>query len=144
MLINIHNLWWCCHELPWNLIWKLMSIYSSSLVMLSRAQPEPNTTTVNAICNPNTAQPNLRIDWAILTVICNLICSHLQHTYSGHLINLRRVRTRISFSFATIFANLIFLCAIFFNFEPDFEPNFGHFSPKNYLVRKKVFIYWFL
>ena len=28
-------------------------------------------------------------------------------------------------------------CAIFFNFEPDFEPNFGHFSPKNYLVRKK-------
>ena len=55
--------------------------------------------------------------------------------------NFTRVRTRISFSFATIFANLIFFCAIFFNFEPDFEPNFGHFSPKNYLVRKKVFIY---
>ena len=48
-----------------------------------------------------------------------------------------RVCTRIFFPFATIFANLIFFCAIFFNFEPDFEPNFGHFSPKNYLVRKK-------
>ena len=48
------------------------------------------------------------------------------------------------FSFATIFTNLIFFLAIFFNFEPDFQPNFGHFLPKNYLIRKKVFIYWFL
>ena len=53
------------------------------------------------------------------------------------MIILSRVRTRIFFSFATIFANLIFFCAIFFNFEPDFELNFGHFSPNNYLVRKK-------
>ena len=45
------------------------------------------------------------------------------------------------FSFATIFATLIFFCAIFFNSEPDFEPNFGHFSSKNYLVRKNVLIY---
>ena len=35
------------------------------------------------------------------------------------------------------FCQFDFFGAIFFNFEPDFEPNFGHFSPKNYLVRKK-------
>ena len=47
-----------------------------------------------------------------------------------------RVRTRIFFSFTTIFANLIFFVPFSLT-EPDFEPNFGHFSPKNYLVRKK-------
>ena len=43
----------------------------------------------------------------------------------------------IFFSFAIHFRQFDFFCAIFFNFEPDFEPNFGHFSPKNYLLRKK-------
>ena len=45
-----------------------------------------------------------------------------------------RVRTRIFFFFHHHFRQFDFFCAIFFNFEPDFEPNFGHFSPKNYLV----------
>ena len=45
-----------------------------------------------------------------------------------------RVCARIYFSFATIFANQIFFCAIFLNLEPDFwpffvkkEPGFGSF-----------------
>ena len=37
-----------------------------------------------------------------------------------------RVCARIYFSFATIFANQIFFCAIFSNLEPDF----GYFLPK--------------
>ena len=48
-----------------------------------------------------------------------------------------RVRTRISFSFATIFANLIF----FVPFSLTLSQILSHFSPMNYLVRKKVFIY---
>ena len=39
-----------------------------------------------------------------------------------------RVCARIYFSFATIFANLIFFCAIFLNLEPDFWP---FFAPKS-------------
>ena len=50
---------------------------------------------------------------------------------------MNRVRPRIFFFFRNHFRQFDFFCAIFLNFEPDFEPNFGHFSPKNYLVRKK-------
>ena len=58
-------------------------------------------------------------------------------SYTDYDLYVFRVCARIYFSFATIFANQIFFCAIFLNLEPDFwpcsakkEPGFGAFSQK--------------
>ena len=41
------------------------------------------------------------------------------------------------FSFATIFANLIFFCAIFFNFEPDLSQILAIFRQRIILSEKR-------